>query len=80
MSDIINHPKHYTKGIECWDYITSHDMRYLEGNIVKYITRYKLKGGVQDLHKAKAYLDKLIDVEEAKATQDGVQELSLIHI
>jgi len=59
-SDAIHHPKHYTQGIECWDYIVSHEMGYLEGNIIKYITRYKDKGGAEDLLKARAYLDRLI--------------------
>ena len=58
--DTIHHPKHYTQGIECWDYIVSHEMGYLEGNIIKYITRYKDKGGAEDLLKARAYLDRLI--------------------
>jgi len=59
--DTIHHPKHYTRGIECWDYIVSHGMGYLEGNIIKYITRYKDKGGAEDLLKARAYLDRLIE-------------------
>lgn len=62
--DKIRHPKHYTQGIECWDYITSHKMGYLEGNIIKYITRYKDKGGAEDLLKARAYLDRLIEETE----------------
>ena len=61
MHDKINHPKHYTQGIECWDYITSHKMGYLEGNIIKYVTRYKYKDGLDDLFKAKAYLTRLIE-------------------
>ena len=59
-NDLIDNPKHYTQGIECWDYITSHNMSYLEGNIIKYVTRYKDKNGLQDLEKARAYLDKLL--------------------
>lgn len=60
MNDLVSHPKHYTQGIECWDYITSHKMGYLEGNIIKYVTRYKQKDGLKDLLKAQAYLGKLI--------------------
>lgn len=59
-NDNIYHPAHYTQGIECLDYIVSHDLAFCEGNIVKYVTRYKLKGGVEDLLKAKFYLDRLI--------------------
>lgn len=61
MYDKITHPKHYTQGIECWDYICSHKMGYLEGNIIKYVTRYKDKDGLDDLFKAKAYLQRLIE-------------------
>ena len=61
----IKHPSHYNKGIEMWDYAHSHhDLNFFEGNIVKYITRWKDKNGVEDLHKAKQYLDKLIELEE----------------
>jgi len=58
--DIVNHPPHYNQGIETTDYIISNNMNFCEGNIVKYITRYKLKGGMEDLKKAKWYLEKLI--------------------
>ena len=38
-------------------------MDYLEGNIVKYISRYKYKNGVEDLEKARFYLNMLIERE-----------------
>lgn len=57
---------HYKGVSQTWDYIIEHDLGYLEGNIVKYVTRHKKKGGVQDLKKAMHYLQKLIEVEEAK--------------
>lgn len=60
------HPKHYNQGIEMWDYAASHNLDFFEGNIVKYVTRWKHKNGLQDLHKAKMYLDKLIELEESK--------------
>ena len=60
----VEHPKHYNKGIECWDYIISHNMSFLEGNIIKYVTRYKSKNGKEDLLKAKEYLDKLLEQVE----------------
>ena len=61
--DNIN-PTYYRKGIETTDYIQSHSMNYLEGNIIKYVTRYKDKGGVLDLKKAEWYLTRLIKQEE----------------
>ena len=64
LNDIVNHPKHYTAGaIECIDYINACNFDYLEGNIVKYITRYKQKNGVEDLRKAEFYLRMLIERE-----------------
>lgn len=54
---------HYKKNaIQPWDYITSNQLGYLEGNIVKYVSRWKDKGGRQDLEKARHYLDKLLEV------------------
>lgn len=51
-------------GIETWDYILSHNLGYLEGNVIKYITRYKKKDGLNDLKKAKHYIEKLIETNE----------------
>jgi len=62
MSERVKHPNHYNRGIEMWDYANSHNLDFFEGNIVKYVTRWKEKNGVEDLHKAKQYLDKLIDL------------------
>ena len=57
---------HYQASIQPWDYILSHELGYLEGNIIKYVTRYKKKNGVQDLEKAMHYLEKLIEVENGR--------------
>jgi hypothetical protein len=57
-------PSYYQKGsIEVTDYITSNEMSFVEGNIIKYVTRYKEKSGIQDLRKARWYLDKLIETQ-----------------
>ena len=62
MEDKINKPKHYTQwGIEPIDFIASNKMNFLEGNVIKYVTRYKYKNWIEDLKKAKFYLDKLIE-------------------
>jgi len=54
---------HYaTKAIQPWDFIIANNLGYLEGNIVKYVSRWKDKGGVEDLKKAQHYLQKLIEV------------------
>lgn len=62
----VKHPTHYNKGIETIKYIISWEMDFLEGNIIKYVTRYKDKNGVEDLKKAKQYLEWLIEREEKK--------------
>lgn len=64
--DKIHKPFHYNKGIQTIDYINSWDMNYMEGNIIKYVTRYKYKNGVEDLEKAKEYLERLIEREVKK--------------
>ena len=56
---------HYKdKAIQPWDYIVANELGYLEGNIVKYVSRWKDKGGIDDLRKARHYLDKLIEVND----------------
>ncbi len=52
---------HYQLPIQPWDYIIQNKLGYLEGNIIKYVTRYKEKNGIDDLLKASHYLDKLIE-------------------
>lgn len=63
--DNINHPPHYTQGtMEVIDAIEGLGLGFHAGNVLKYIARYKLKGGVEDLHKARWYLDRLIALED----------------
>ena len=54
---------------ETWDVIIDWDLGYLDGNAVKYLSRWRLKGGIQDLKKARHYIDKLIETEMEK--RDG---------
>ena len=62
QEDNINTPHHYTQWwIEPIDYIIANDMNFLEGNCVKYVTRYKHKNWLEDLKKARFYIDKLIE-------------------
>lgn len=59
--------EHYkTKAIQPWDYIVSNNLGYLEGCVVKYVSRYKEKGGMQDLEKAAHYLQKLMEVQSER--------------
>jgi len=72
--DQVEHPSHYNKGIEVWDFTTSHNMGFLDGNIVKYISRFRHKNGLQDLYKARQYLDKLIEVEETRIGENLIAQ------
>ena len=69
-ADAVNHPEHYTTGgIECIDAIRAslglkEFADYCKGNVMKYIWRYRHKGGVEDLKKARVYLDWMIEAEE----------------
>jgi len=67
--DPVERPEHYNVGeVQAIDYISmqlgSGVKHYLEGNILKYMHRWRFKNGVEDLRKAKWYLDKLIMEED----------------
>lgn len=58
---------HYTKlAIQPWEVIERNGMGFFDGNAVKYLMRFRDKGGVQDLEKARHYLDKLIELENGR--------------
>jgi len=57
---------HYDLKIPPIEYILANGMGFIEGNIIKYVSRYKAKGGVEDLHKAQHYLNLLIKYVETK--------------
>ena len=77
MQDAVNHPSHYTQGgIECIEAIeaamTPEELRgYLKGNVIKYVWRSNHKGSLlQDLEKARWYLDRLIgNVSEERSCE-----------
>jgi len=69
--DPVNRPSHYTRGgIECIDAIAASMtpdewVGFLKGQVIKYVWRYRLKGKpVEDLKKARFYLDRLIQATE----------------
>lgn len=57
---------HYQKAIQPWDYIAANGLDYFQGNVIKYVTRFRDKNGIEDLKKAQHYLQKLIELEEQK--------------
>lgn len=59
---------HYkNKAIQPWDFISSNNIGFLEGNAIKYLARWKEKGGLQDIEKAQHYIEKLLEIERAKS-------------
>lgn len=58
----VNHPKHYNSGkIEVIDAIEDWGLGFNDGNVIKYVARHKHKGKpIEDLEKAKWYLERLI--------------------
>ena len=69
MTDMINHPKHYNRGIEAIVVIESWKLGYCLGNVVKYICRSGIKDpakDIEDLKKAAWYLNRRIKQLENK--------------
>lgn len=72
MTDNVNNPSHYGQGdIPCITYIEdflsdNEYTGYLRGNIAKYLHRWPDKNGVEDLKKARWYLEALIQQQERK--------------
>ena len=65
----VTNPKHYDQvgfGIQPLEYIIANELDFLEGNVIKYVSRYPHKGGVNDLLKARTYIEKLIERERIK--------------
>ena len=75
-NDAVLHPSHYTHGgIECIEAIKASMTAdgfcdYCKGNIIKYIWRWRDKGGVEDLRKASVYLNWLINAAEGKRKEN----------
>ena len=62
--DDVDKPAHYNQGnIEVIDFIDDQNLGYYEGNVIKYVCRYRYKNGIQDLEKAAWYLNRLIKLK-----------------
>lgn len=58
-------PHHYSRWkIQPWDFIAQNKLDFLTGNVIKYVMRHDEKNGLEDLQKARVYLDKLIEEAE----------------
>lgn len=66
---------HYQKrAIQPIEYILDNDLNFCEGCVIKYVTRWRDKGGIEDLRKAKHYLEFLIEQEERKPPSEALVE------
>ena len=68
-NDVVNKPPHYNQGgMEAIDYIKQQlgegIVDYCEGNVLKYLHRWRYKNGLQDLQKAQWYLNKMVKEQE----------------
>lgn len=66
---------HYKQegGEQHWDRVARLKMSWYSANVTKYMERWPLKNGLQDLYKARHYLEKQIEVEESKLKQTPIQ-------
>lgn len=73
MTDTIHKPAHYAKmKIEPVVFIMENELDYPTGNVIKYVVRWKDKGGLEDLYKARSYIDRMIAKAEGKEYGRGV--------
>ena len=61
-NEVLKHPSRYNENkVEAWDFTTFSLLPHTIGTVVEYVIRYKHKGGIQDLEKAKRWLKKAKD-------------------
>lgn len=70
--------RHYkrTGAVEHWDLVAQWDLDYFQGQITKYVMRWREKGGLQDLEKAAHFLEKYREVEAGKALAASLEGLT----
>lgn len=54
--------EHYQSPIQHWDFVAANGLDYFQGQITKYVCRWRYKNGVQDLEKARHFLEKYIEL------------------
>jgi hypothetical protein len=65
---------HYKElAIQPVEYIHKNNIPFIEGSVIKYVTRWRSKGGVDDLRKAKHFLDLLIEMETGASAAPEAQ-------
>lgn len=63
--------QHYKATYQHWDWVSSVQLSYLPAQVTKYLTRWKKKNGLQDLEKAKHFLDKHIEQEDLRRVHNS---------
>lgn len=61
--------------IEHWDFVLMHNIPYLEAQVIKYMMRWRKKNGVEDLRKARHFVEKLIEYELEQNTEVPTESL-----
>lgn len=54
---------HYKSTVQHWDYVVANEIPYLEAQVIRYLTRWRKKGGHEDVRKANHFLQKLMETE-----------------
>ena len=76
MEEQVNHPSHYNQGIEPIEVIESWELNFSLGNAIKYILRSPYKGKqIEDLEKARWYIDREIERLKKERDRDILQEI-----
>ena len=72
LAEMSINPQHYRQGdIEVIDFILDQKMDYLTASVQKYLARWRFKEGIEDLRKARWFLDKLIEQQIENADRDN---------
>lgn len=61
------------------EFIHANGIGYFEGNVIKYVSRWRAKGGIADLEKARHYLDLLIDMERPPVKPDPAMNAAALN-
>jgi lipopolysaccharide biosynthesis regulator YciM len=62
--------EHYKGTIQHWDFVVAQNLDYFQAQITKYVSRHKKKNGLQDLEKAKHFLEKYIEVVQSAENEN----------
>ena len=73
--NVISSPAHYARfAIQPIDFIEANGLDFLQASVLKYLVRFPFKNGVEDLHKARDMLNRLIKREEQKLVRDAGEQ------